>query len=291
MDAFETYQQVWSPRIEEALDRALPREDEPPGILGRAMRYTVFAGGKRIRPVLVLLSAHAAGGTEEDAMAAACAVEMVHAFSLIHDDLPAMDDDDMRRGKPSNHRAFGEAVAILAGDGLLDHAFGVLADLPRREAVPEAVRILARAVGREGLVGGQVEDIEAEGRPPDLATVERIHGGKTAALIEACGLLGAVAAGAPASVVTRLGRYGRLLGLAFQIVDDVLDETGGDGRLGKKSGKDRARGKMTWPSVAGVPASLERARECRDLARRETAGLPGAEALGGLADLVVSRTH
>jgi geranylgeranyl diphosphate synthase type II len=255
------------------------------------MRYTVFAGGKRFRPVLTLLSARAAGGREEEAMPAACAVEMVHAFSLIHDDLPCMDDDDLRRGKPTNHKVYGEGIAVLAGDALLDHAFGALAELPRRDAIPGAVAALARAVGSTGLVGGQVEDIEAEGREPDLASVERIHRGKTAALLAGCARLGALAAGARPAVEDRLAAYAEKIGLAFQIVDDVLDETGGDEEFGKTAGKDRAVRKMTYPAAVGIDASRERASELADEACELVAGLPAAEILAGLAERVVARTH
>jgi geranylgeranyl diphosphate synthase type II len=255
------------------------------------MRYTVFAGGKRFRPALVLLAARASGGDEEDAMPAACAVEMVHAFSLIHDDLPAMDDDDLRRGKPTNHKVYGEAVAILAGDGLLAHAFGALTRLPRRDAIPEAVADLAAAVGSTGLVGGQVEDVEAEGREPDLETVEHIHRGKTAALLKACAQLGARAVGASPREIERLAGYAERIGIAFQIVDDVLDETGGDEEFGKTAGKDRAVRKMTYPAAVGIEASRRRARELAGQARELVAGLPAEEILAGLAERVVTRTH
>ncbi|MEN8148817.1 MAG: polyprenyl synthetase family protein [Planctomycetota bacterium] len=291
MNPFDSYLKSWVGPVDSALDAILPPETEIPTSVHSAMRYTVFAGGKRFRPVLVLLSAKAAGGREEEAMPAACAVEMVHAFSLIHDDLPAMDDDDLRRGKPTNHKVYGEAIAILAGDALLDHAFGALADLPRREAIPDAVRDLANAVGSRGLVGGQVEDVEAEGREPDLATVERIHRGKTAALLRGCARLGARAAGASAEDLDRLSEYAEMIGIAFQIVDDVLDETGGDEQFGKTAGKDREVRKMTWPAAVGIEASRERARELAARAREMTAGMPGEEILAGLAERVVARTH
>ena len=168
MNPFDAYLTKWASRVDEALERTLPPATAAPAIVNEAMRYTVFAGGKRLRPVLCLLAARAAGGSEDEAMPAAAAVEMVHAFSLIHDDLPAMDDDELRRGKPTSHVVFGEAVAILAGDGLLAHAFGALSALPRREAVPLAVKELADAVGTSGLVGGQVEDVAAD--PVDDST-------------------------------------------------------------------------------------------------------------------------
>jgi len=291
LNLFDSYLKSWVGPVDEALDRILPPESERPASVHAAMRYTVFAGGKRFRPVLVLLAARAAGGREEEAMPAACAVEMVHAFSLIHDDLPAMDDDDLRRGKPTNHKVYGEAIAILAGDALLDHAFGALTELTRRDAIPDAVRDLATAVGSTGLVGGQVEDVEAEGEEPDLDTVERIHRGKTAALLGACARLGARAAGASAGDYERLAGFAEKIGLAFQIVDDVLDETGGDEEFGKTAGKDRAVRKMTYPAVVGIDASRERARGLASEARDLVVGMPAADILAGLAERVVMRTH
>jgi geranylgeranyl diphosphate synthase type II len=291
LNPFDSYLNSWVGRVDDALDRILPAASERPTSVHSAMRYTVFAGGKRFRPVLVLLAAKAAGGREEAAMPAACAVEMVHAFSLIHDDLPAMDDDDLRRGKPTNHKVYGEAIAILAGDALLDHAFGALTELERREAIPGAVRDLAAAVGSKGLVGGQVEDVEAEGREPDLATVEFIHRGKTAALLGACARLGARAVGASDEDYERLADFAERIGVAFQIVDDVLDETGGDEEFGKTAGKDRAVRKMTYPAAVGIEASRERARELAGEARARVAGMPAADILAGLAERVVMRTH
>jgi geranylgeranyl diphosphate synthase type II len=291
LNPFDSYLRSWAGRVDEALDRLLPEENVRPASVHSAMRYTVFAGGKRFRPVLTLLAAKAAGGREEDAMPAACAVEMVHAFSLIHDDLPCMDDDDLRRGKPTNHKVYGEAIAVLAGDALLDHAFGALTELPRREAIPDAVRDLAAAVGSTGLVGGQVEDVEAEGKEPDLATVERIHRGKTAALLTACARLGALAVGATAADYERLAAYAEKIGIAFQIVDDVLDETGGDEEFGKTAGKDRAVRKMTYPAAVGIDASRERAAALAAEAGELVAGMPAADILAGLAEKVVTRTH
>ena len=291
MNPFDTYLPTWSARIDEALDRFLPAEGESPGTIHRAMRYTVFAGGKRLRPVLCCLAARAAGGREEQAFPAACAVEMVHAFSLIHDDLPAMDDDDLRRGKPTCHKVFGEGIAVLAGDALLNLAFGTLLRLERAEAVGPAVGALARAVGTAGLIGGQVLDLEAEGREPDLAAVTSIHRGKTAALFEGCVRLGVISAGGGERASDALSTYAGAIGHAFQIVDDVLDETGGDGEFGKTVGKDRAVRKMTYPAAVGLDPARARAAE---LAREATAaivGLPGEEILAGLATRVVTRTH
>ncbi len=287
---FPEYLELWRPRIDEALDASLPPAAASPASLHRAMRYTVFAGGKRLRPVLCLLSARSAGGAEEAALPAACAVEMVHAFSLIHDDLPAMDDDDLRRGKPTSHKVFGEGTAILAGDALLNHAFATLAGMAPAETAARSVRILAEAVGTAGLIGGQVEDLEAEGRTPDLAVVESIHRKKTAALLGGCARLGVAAVGGGEEIERRLASFAETVGLAFQIRDDVLDETRTAGELGKSPGKDRARGKMTWPAAAGLEASRRRARALVEAAREEVKGLPGADLLYGLAERVVERT-
>ena len=288
---FDEYRRVWRVRVDQALDRILPPADLEPGVIHEAMRYTVFAGGKRLRPILCLLSAKAAGGSEEEAMPAACAVEMVHAFSLVHDDLPAMDDDDLRRGKPTNHKVFGEGMAVLAGDGLLNQAFAAVASIARQDRIPEAVRALADAVGTMGLIGGQVEDLLGEELEPTAAAVERIHRMKTGALFAGCCRLGVLAAGGSREVYDRLTRYAELLGLAFQIVDDVLDETGGDKAFGKTAGKDREEGKMTWPAVVGLPASISRARELAGEARNLVRGLPAEPELSGLTVKVVERTH
>jgi geranylgeranyl diphosphate synthase type II len=291
VNPFDAYLEKWAARVDEALERALPPTTAAPARLHEAMRYTVFAGGKRLRPVLCLLAARASGGDEVVAMPAAVAVEMVHAFSLIHDDLPAMDDDELRRGKPTNHVVFGEALAVLAGDGLLAHAFGALTELPLRDAVPEAVRVLADAVGSAGLVGGQVEDVAAEGEEPDRATVESIHRKKTAALFRACARLGALAAGAGSDTIERLSRYAECLGLAFQIVDDVLDETSSAAELGKTVGKDLAEKKMTYPAAVGLDRSRARARELAGEAAEATSKLAAADLLGALADRAVERTY
>ena len=289
--AFDDYLGIWRTRVDDALDRILPPTDLAPGVIHEAMRYTVFAGGKRLRPILTLLAAKAAGGAEEEAMPAACAVEMVHAFSLVHDDLPGMDDDDLRRGKPTSHKVFGEGMAVLAGDGLLNHAFAAVASINREDRIPEAVRVLAHAVGTAGLIGGQVEDLLGEKVQPTAVAVERIHRMKTGALFAGCCRLGVLAAGGSSEVFDRLTRYAELLGLAFQIVDDVLDETGGDEELGKTAGKDRQEGKMTWPAVVGLDASIAKAREIAEEARNLVVGLPAEAELGGLTVKVVERTH
>ena len=288
---FDDYLNTWRTRVDDALDKILPPADQAPAVIHEAMRYTVFAGGKRLRPILTLLAAKAAGGAEEEAMPAACAVEMVHAFSLVHDDLPGMDDDDLRRGKPTSHKVFGEGMAVLAGDGLLNHAFAAVASIAREDRIPEAVRVLAHAVGTAGLIGGQVEDLLGEKLQPTAIAVERIHRMKTGALFAGCCRLGVLAAGGSSEVFDRLTRYAELLGLAFQIVDDVLDETGGDEELGKTAGKDRQEGKMTWPAVVGLDASIAKASEIAEEARNLVVGLPAEAELAGLTVKVVERTH
>jgi geranylgeranyl diphosphate synthase type II len=272
-------------RVDEALDRLLPPIDPGPEAacparLAEAMRYSVLGGGKRLRPVLALLAAEACGADPAEALPAACALEIVHTYSLIHDDLPAMDDDDLRRGRPTCHRAFDEATAILAGDGLLTLAFEIVARHVRpAEAAAACVRALAEAAGPEGMVGGQMADLEAEGR--DDATVERleaIHRRKTGALLRAALRMGAAAAGAPEASVRALEAYGRAVGLAFQIVDDLLDVRGDESKLGKRVGKDSGLGKWTDPGLLGIEGSAARAAE---LAAEAVAAL---EPLGARAD-------
>ena len=250
--------------VDRALDRFLPRESAPPASLHKAMRYSVFAGGKRLRPVLVAAGAEAVGGTLEAVMPAACAVEMIHTYSLIHDDLPAMDNDDFRRGVPTSHKVFGEAIAILAGDALLTLAFRLLAN--SSPAGGEAGRLrdllieVADAAGSAGMVGGQVADIECEGKVAGAAIVDYIHTHKTAALIRASIRSGAILAGASPIELTALGVAGDSLGLAFQIMDDILDITATSEELGKTAGKDQAQQKATYPAVHGIEASRRRAQ-------------------------------
>lgn len=243
--------------INRRLNAVLPKARTTPSILHKAMRYSIFAGGKRLRPALVLAAAEAVGGRREEAAPAACAVEMIHTYSLIHDDLPAMDDDNLRRGRPTCHKVFGEAMAILAGDALLTCAFEVLARTPRGGAVAGIARAIARGVGTQGMVGGQVLDLEGEGKPATLASVRAIHRWKTAALITACCEAGALAGGARRAEHECLREYGQKIGLAFQIVDDILDVTSSPEALGKTPGKDERAGKATYPAVLG----LEKARE------------------------------
>jgi geranylgeranyl diphosphate synthase type II len=268
-------------RVEEALSGYLPDADLGPQAvcparLAQAMRYSALSGGKRLRPVLCLMAAEACGGDSEAALAAACALEMVHTYSLIHDDLPAMDDDDLRRGRATCHRAFDEATAILAGDGLLALAFEVVARYVR--PLPAALRcvaILAEAAGPAGMVAGQMADLQAQGKTTTqafgnhaalptavtLQQLEAIHRRKTGALLCAPLRMGAVIAGAADAIVEALDRYGKAVGLAFQIVDDLLDVQGDETKLGKRVGKDSDLGKWTYPRFLGVEGSSNRARQ------------------------------
>jgi geranylgeranyl diphosphate synthase, type II len=250
--------------VDQALGRFLPAESAPPETLHRAMRYSVFAGGKRLRPVLVIAGAEAVGGRADDVMPTACAVEMIHTYSLIHDDLPAMDNDNFRRGVPTNHKVFGEALAILAGDALLTLAFRLLADnVPATSSGPRLRDVLveiADAAGSPGMVGGQVADIECEGKPADAEIVDYIHTHKTAALIRASIRAGAILSGATPAQLDALGVVGGALGLAFQIMDDILDVTATTEELGKTAGKDQAQQKATYPAVHGIEASRRRAQ-------------------------------
>ena len=250
--------------VDEALGRFLPAESAPPETLHKAMRYSVFAGGKRLRPVLVIAGAEAIGGNMAAVMPTACAVEMIHTYSLIHDDLPAMDNDDFRRGAPTNHKVFGEAIAILAGDALLTLAFRLLADSAPGGAdggrrLHDVLVEIADAAGSAGMVGGQVADIESEGKKVGAETVDYIHTHKTAALIRASICAGAILAGATEAQLSALGLVGRNLGLAFQITDDILDVTATTAELGKTAGKDQAQQKATYPAVHGIEASRSRA--------------------------------
>jgi geranylgeranyl diphosphate synthase type II len=260
-------------RVDEALRRYLPEEsDDPsaacPARLSSAMCYSVLGGGKRLRPVLCLLAAEACGGeaAAEAALASACALELVHTYSLIHDDLPAMDDDDLRRGRPTCHKAFDEATAILAGDALLTLAFEIVAAHTRpAEAALGCVRVLAEASGPAGMVGGQMADLQAEGRTDGtIDALEAIHRRKTGALLRAALQMGAIVAGADAERRAALDRYGRAVGLAFQIVDDLLDVQGDEAKLGKRVGKDSELGKWTYPGFLGIEGSRRRARQLAD---------------------------
>jgi geranylgeranyl diphosphate synthase type II len=274
--------------VDAALDRLLPQADAWPARLHGAMRYAVFGGGKRVRPILVRAACRAAGGDPEQVLEAACALELVHTYSLIHDDLPALDDDTLRRGRPTVHVAYDEALAILAGDALLTEAFAVLAAYPAGEGVSagraEACRLVADAIGSRGMVGGQVEDLEATGGEPDAARLNRIHGAKTGALIGAAVELGAVHAGASRQLRDEFAAFGRRLGLLFQIADDILDVTGSAASLGKSPGKDAAAGKLTYPAVFGLDAA---SRELEALAGSLARDAEGFEGAGGTLGAIV----
>jgi len=240
-----------------------PEVCRAPSPLREAMTYSLKAGGKRVRPVLLLAAGNAVGGTEEDLLPFACAVEYIHTYSLIHDDLPAMDDDDFRRGVPTCHKTYGEATAILAGDGLLTEAFRVMAESPLASAEPtravRAIAELSRAAGAEGMVGGQQLDLAATSGASAVSEVDEIELRKTAALIASCARMGAILGGGGMEQVRSLGAYGTRLGILFQVTDDILDETGSFEEMGKGTAKDRSRGKWTYPVAYGMAAALARA--------------------------------
>jgi geranylgeranyl diphosphate synthase, type II len=253
-------------QINRALDRYVPAVREHESSVIRAMRHSLFAGGKRIRPILALAACEALAGEARTVLPFACALEMVHTYSLIHDDLPAMDDDDLRRGRPTCHIVFGEAVAILAGDALLTEAFRVMAAAALENGVKQrralqAMNEIAEAAGVHGMVGGQSADLEAERSQPNLATVEFIHVRKTGALLLASVRTGARLCGASVRALRHLTRYGECLGLAFQIADDIMDAVGTTSVTGKRTGRDHALRKATFPAVMGVSAARARARD------------------------------
>lgn len=264
-----------------------------PAHLTEAMQYSLNAGGKRLRPAIVLLSSRACGGNDDVAMPAAMAIEMIHTFSLIHDDLPAMDNDDLRRGKPTNHKVFGEALAILAGDGLMIFAFEVVAALVKDDRVARRMLLeLANAAGPNGMTGGQVLDMDYDRSNTNPSRSEAVHLLKTAAMIRASAVLGALAANVDDAMIARMRRYGDQLGLAFQIVDDILDITGDAADVGKQTGKDAEAGKPNFALIVGVDAAQKRATLLIDQAIAELAPLgAAAEPLIALAHFVGRRTH
>ncbi len=278
--------------VDAELDRLVPTEIAEPQTIHRAMRYSLFAGGKRIRPILCLEAAYSVADSTPGALSAACALELLHTYSLIHDDLPALDNDDYRRGKLTNHKVFGEAMAILAGDALLTLAFQVLSELPVQDGRKVGLLTeLARSSGTVGgMIGGQVADLEGEGKPPDAHLLETIHRAKTGALLRASLRFGAVVAGADEAQYAALSCYGEHVGLAFQIVDDILDVEESSEALGKTAGKDATQGKITFPAVYGLEASRRMAEEeCAHA--HETLSVFGERALRlhELADLIVHR--
>ncbi len=290
----QAYLSERSKRVDQALDRALPKASVKPATIHRAMRYSLFAGGKRMRPVLCLAAAEACGGEIEAALPAACAVECVHTYSLVHDDLPCMDDDDLRRGRPTSHKVFGDGMAVLAGDALLTQAFEILAQArpTARYSVAAMIRDLATASGSLKLIAGQVADLEGEGRKATRAQLRFIHECKTAAMIEASLRLGAMSANATPAKLAALTDFGRNLGLAFQVIDDILDVTQTSEKLGKSAGKDVAAEKTTYPSVIGLEASK---REAHRLTTAALAALKPfgakAAALRALAEYLLAREY
>lgn len=278
-------------RIDQALERFLPAEDISPERLHAAMRYAVLGGGKRLRPACVLIGCSAVGGDEQHALPAACAVELIHTYSLVHDDLPCMDDDDLRRGRATLHRQFDEATAVLAGDALLTLAFEIVAgELPAPTAARVAVA-LARASGPAGMVGGQVADLEAEGRELDAEAILSIDRRKTAALFAASFRMGAVCGGADPDVEELVGRVGEKIGIAFQIVDDLLDIRSTPEQLGKATGKDRERGKATLPDLLGAEQAYEMARALTTEAGQLAGELPASRLIDELIRSMLQRSR
>lgn len=247
--------------VDAALGRLLPRENTRPATIHKAMRYSVFAGGKRLRPILCLAAAEACGGKIENALAPACATEVMHTYSLVHDDLPCMDDDDLRRGRPTSHMVFGEGMAVLTGDALLTEVFTMIAQTPptKRFSVRDYVEEIAITGGSKKLIGGQVLDLEGEGKKLTKKDLVRIHEAKTAALLTAAVRLGAMTANATPRKLEALKSFGYNLGLAFQVIDDILDVTQTTEMLGKTAGKDEAVDKSTYPAILGLDASRKEA--------------------------------
>jgi farnesyl diphosphate synthase len=312
-DAHDSLLNSYQRRVEQALEQRLPAAQQHPAALHQAMRYAVLGGGKHLRPILVYASGACLGAEFESLDAPACAVEMIHAYSLVHDDLPAMDNDDLRRGKPTCHKVFGEATAILAGNALLTLAFQILAQDPALVApgvLPPAtlvrpctsqasaatrlkmIEILAEACGSHGLAGGQEMDLAAVGKTLSLAELEHMHHHKTGALIRASVLLGAYCAvSVEGALLDRLDRYARAIGLAFQIRDDILDEEGETQVLGKTAGADRALNKPTYPAIIGMAEAKRMADEQRDIALASIKDLdPRADPLRWIADYIVERS-
>jgi len=281
-------------KIDRALDCYLPKENTRPSTIHKAMRYSLFAGGKRLRPILCLAAAEACGGKIDNALPLACALECIHTYSLVHDDLPSMDNDDFRRGRPTCHKVFGDGIAVLAGDALLTSAFEIVsrAKFSPRYNLSILLREIAVAAGSRKLIAGQVADLEAEGRNIDMSGLRYIHENKTAAILTTSVRLGAMSADATAKQLDAITKFGRALGLAFQIIDDILDVTQTTEKLGKSAGKDAAAKKATYPAVIG----LEKSRlEAKRLTRRAHNALSifdeKANALHALANYLLEREY
>lgn len=280
MDDLKPWLKATQKQVDSALGRFLPRENVRPQTIHKAMRYSIFAGGKRLRPILCLAAAEACGGEVEDALAPACATEVMHTYSLVHDDLPSMDDDDLRRGRPTSHKVFGEGMAVLTGDALLTEVFTIIAQTPptKRYHVGDYVKEIAETGGSRKLIGGQVLDLEGEGKSLNKAQLVRIHEAKTAALLTCSVRLGAMTANATPRKLEALTTFGYNLGLAFQVIDDILDVTQTTEKLGKTAGKDEAVDKSTYPAILGLePSRKEAARLTRKaLKSLEVFGKKGA---------------
>jgi geranylgeranyl diphosphate synthase type II len=280
--------------VDAALQAYLPKPSVKPKTIHKAMRYSMFAGGKRLRPILCLAAGECCGGEASAALPLACAVECIHTYSLIHDDLPCMDDDDLRRGMPTSHKVFGEAIAVLTGDALLTFAFELAAQVPGRPryALKDIIRELAVASGSRNLIAGQVVDLESEGKRVSLPMVRFIHQSKTAALLRATIRVGAMSANAAPTRLESLSEFGTALGLAFQVIDDILDVTQSSETLGKSAGKDLISEKATYPSVIGLEESRKMAKSLTEEAHRslKTFGRK-AEILHGLADYLLNREY
>lgn len=282
--------------VDEALDRYLPGEDTFPSSIFKSVRYSVFAGGKRIRPILCMGSAEAVGGNIEEVLPVACALELIHTYSLIHDDLPVMDDDDYRRGKLTNHKVFGEDIAILAGDALLTEAFRLMSKKEFAGKTPpdrllSVISDISEAAGFLGMVGGQIVDIQSEGKKVGEETLNYIHTHKTGAMITTSIRAGAIISGAGNNEIDALSDYGRHIGLAFQIADDILDVEGNQETLGKDIGSDRKRGKVTFPAIFGMEKSRKKARDLVNKALADIAQFDSrAEPLRMIATYIIERS-
>ncbi|HVP80760.1 MAG TPA: farnesyl diphosphate synthase [Thermodesulfobacteriota bacterium] len=295
----QRYLQEKKEKVDAALERYLPRKEELTSNLHKAMQHSLFAGGKRIRPILSIASFEAMGGTGDRILPFACALEMIHTYSLIHDDLPALDNDDYRRGKPTCHKVFGEAIALLAGDGLLTEAFRLMTVRPEKTGsltddalVLDLINEVGVAAGVLGMVGGQVVDIESEGKAADLPTVQYIHTHKTGAMILASVRVGARLGGAKEPLLKALTRYGESLGLSFQIADDILNVEGKAALMGKQTGTDLSKGKTTYPSVLGVEESKKRSKELVEIAVDALKQLgPEADPLREIARFIIAREY
>lgn len=294
-DGLSSYLKARRKLVERALPRCLPAATVRPATIHKAMRHSLLAGGKRLRPILTLAAAEAVGAGEKDLaniLPAACAVELIHTYSLVHDDLPCMDDDDLRRGRPTSHKVFGEGVAVLAGDALLTRAFGLLGAVPPPKRYPLSMILeeTAVAAGSLQLIAGQVEDLEAEGKRLSVADVRFIHERKTAAMVVLSLRLGAMAANATPRHLKALTEFGLALGLAFQIIDDILDVTQSSAQLGKSAGKDLKARKATYPSVIGLEASRKEADRLTKKAHAALAVLgSGSSRLAQIAGYLLGR--